>query len=70
MEENEEVSTYEEVDTEGFGIGDYVFFGSAGLAFCLIVGFVFKQIRRTFKNFHLKVGDKIELGIETQEESK
>lgn len=58
---------YEEVETEDFTPGDYVFIGSGIIVGCLIIAFIFKQIRKTFKNVHLKIGDKIEVGVETKE---
>ena len=37
------------------------------LAGCLVAALIFTLIRRTFKNVHLKIGDKIEIGVETKE---
>lgn len=61
---------YEEVDTEDFTGSDVVFIGGGVVIACLVIAFIFKQIRKTFKNVHIKVGDRIELGIETQEDNK
>ena len=55
---------------EGLTFDDYFFIITMGLmAFC-IIGFVFSMIKHTFKNLHLKLGDKIEIGVETKEEKK
>ena len=67
MDETEE---YVEVPTEyeeDFTVSDYVFIGFLTLIGLLIITIVLKQIRKTFKNIHLKVGDKIEVGVDTKE---
>lgn len=68
MEEYEEVTT--EDFEEDFTVGDYVFIGVGCLAVCCIIAFILKQIKKTFKNVHLKVGNKLEIGIETKEGEK
>jgi hypothetical protein len=66
------MNEYEEVPAESFEedftVGDYVFIGVGCLAICCIFAYVLKQLKKTFKNVHLKVGDKIEIGIETKED--
>lgn len=61
---------YEEVETEtdeDLTAGD-VFLGiGIVLAGCLVAVLIFTVIRRIFKNVHLKIGDKIEIGVETKE---
>ena len=52
---------YEEVPDEGYYIAGIVLTG------CLVAALIFTLIRRTFKNVHLKIGDKIEIGVETKE---
>ena len=67
MDETEE---YVEVSTEyeeDFTVSDYVFIGFLTLIGLLIITIVLKQVRKTFKNIHLKVGDKIEVGVDTKE---
>lgn len=61
---------YEEVETEydDFGIGDVVFIGGIAIGGCLIIAFVAFIIKKTFKNVHLKLGNKIEIGMETKED--
>ena len=62
---------YEEVETEyedDFGIGDIVFIGSLAIGGCLVIAFIAYIIRKTFKNVHLKLGNKIEIGMETKED--
>lgn len=63
MEEYEEVET----EYEDFTAGDYVFIGVGILAVCVVVAFILKQIKKTFKNVHLKIGDKIEVGVEAKD---
>lgn len=63
---------YEEVPTESYEEeltgGDVLFIIGIGLVICFVVAFTFTLIKRTFKNVHLKIGDKIELGVETKDE--
>lgn len=63
---------YEEVPDgeyyeEEITAGDVALIVGIVLAGCLIVALIFTLIRRTFKNVHLKIGDKIEIGVETKE---
>lgn len=64
------MNEYEEVATEDFTVGDYVFIGIGCIAICFVAAYILKQIKKTFKNIHLKVGDKIEIGVETKEDNK
>ena len=57
---------YEEVDTD-LTVNDYVFIGVGAISICLIIAFVFHLIRKTFKNVKFKVGDKINVDIETKD---
>lgn len=57
---------YEEVDTD-LTVNDYVFIGVGAIGICLIIAFVFRLIRKTFKNVKFKVGDKINVDIETKD---
>lgn len=63
---------YEEVPTEytdeEITASDILFIIGIGLVICFVVAFTFTLIKRTFKNVHLKIGDKIELGVETKDE--
>ena len=56
---------YEEVETE-LTAGDYIFIGSGILTVSLVTVLLFRCIRKTFKNVHLKIGNKVEIGIETK----
>ena len=63
---------YEEVPTE-YGdeeitSGDVMFIVGVVLLACLVFALVMTIIKKTFKNFHLKVGDKIEIGLETKDD--
>lgn len=66
--------TYVEVPTEeyseDFTFSDYFLMSFLTLLTCFIIGFVFKQIRITFKNVNLKVGNKVEVGLTTQEKEQ
>lgn len=69
LTENQEI--YEEIsdsdydkDSE-FTSGDILFIATTVVAGLIIIAIVFRIIRKTFKKIHLKIGNKIELGIET-----
>lgn len=70
-EENEQIDLYQEivdntfVDDEDLTFGDVAFLLSLLFIGCVVVCFIFKQIKSTFKHVNLKVG-KIELGVETK----
>ena len=64
---------YEEVETEideDLTAGDVLLGIGIVLTGCLVAALIFTLIRRTFKNVHLKIGDKIEIGVETKEWKK
>lgn len=64
MEQYEEVETeYEDLTT-----GDVVFLVGGIIGACIVIAFVAHIIRKTFKNVHLKLGNKIEIGMETKED--
>lgn len=60
---------YEEVETEydDFTVGDALFIGGLAVGGCLVIAFIAFIIKKTFKNVHLKLGNKIEIGMETKE---
>lgn len=58
----------EQVETD-FTVSDYVFMGTISLLFIVIVTFILKQIKKTFKNVNLKIG-KFEIGVETKDDNK
>ena len=65
----EEYEYYEEVETdEDITFGDIALIGGLAIDGCLIVAFICFIIRKTFKNVHLKIGNKIEVGMETKED--
>lgn len=68
MEEYAVVQTESYAD-EDLTFGDVALLTSLGFIACVVVCFLFKQIKATFKNIHLKVG-KVELGVETKEDKK
>lgn len=62
---------YEEVETEydeDLTAGDIVLLGGLIVGGCLVLAFIAYLIRKTFKNVHLKIGNKIEVGMETKED--
>lgn len=62
---------YEEVPTEyeeEITTGDVALIIGIVLLGCLVLVFVFTLIKHTFKNVHLKIGNKIELGVETKDD--
>ena len=65
---------YEEVPTdeyeEDITIGDITLIVGVVLLGCLVLAFVFALIKHTFKNVHLKIGNKIELGVETKDDKE
>ena len=63
----QEVATTEYEDDLTFG--DTMFIIGFLIAACIVICFVFKQIKKTFKNVNVKIG-KVEVGIETKEENQ
>lgn len=61
---------YEEVNEDDLTAGDVVFIGCSVFVGCFVIAFILKQIKKTFKNVHIKVGNKLELGLETHGEEK
>ena len=64
---------YEEVPTDEYEEeitgGDIAFILGGVLLICIVFAVVMKIIKGTFKNVHLKIGNKIELGVETKDDS-
>lgn len=62
---------YEEVETEyneEITSGDIAFILGGVLCGCIVIAFLMHLIKKTFKNVHLKIGNKIEIGVETKED--
>ena len=62
---------YEEVPTEyeeEIAVGDIALIVGSVVLACLVFVLVMTVIKRTFKNVHLKIGNKIELGVETKDD--
>ena len=63
---------YEEVPTEyeegEITVGDIALVVGLAVIVCLMFVLVMTVIKRTFKNVHLKIGNKIELGVETKDD--
>lgn len=76
MEEEEDLETYEEVpseeeyDDEDFSFNDAAFIGFMAIIVCAIFAFVIRTISKHLKNINLKVGNKIEIGIESKDDTK
>lgn len=72
--ENEE--TFVEVPTEQDNYEDDLTFGDYGfiifivVLFCAVFAFVTRTISKHIKNVNLKVGNKIEIGIESKDTNK
>ena len=67
MEEYEVIPT--DYADEDLTFGDVALLSVLGFIACVVICFLFKQIKSTFKNVHLKVG-KLEIGVETKEEKE
>lgn len=66
---------YEEIETdyyegEDFTVSDGLFLAGLLVAGCAVIAFGLRTIRKTFRNVHLKIGNKVEIGIETKENEK
>ena len=70
MEEEyyEEVPTEYDYEEEEITFGDIALIVGGIILICLVFVFVMTVIKRTFKNVHLKIGNKIELGVETKDD--
>lgn len=55
---------YEDEEITG---GDIALIVGSVVLGCLVMALVMTLIRKTFRNFHLKIGDKVEIGMETKE---
>ncbi len=67
----EEYENYEEVETEmdsEFTSGDVIFCIGFLIAVCGAFAFVMRHLKKSIKNMHLKIGNKIEIGLETKDE--
>ena len=67
----EEYETYEEVENEedfDFSFEDGFLCLGGLVLLCVLFSFIMKQIRKSIKNMHLKIGNKIEIGLETKED--
>ena len=70
MEEEyyEEVPTEYDYEEEEITAGDIALIVSGVVLICLVFVLVMTVIKKTFKNVHLKIGNKIELGVETKDD--
>ena len=67
----EEYENYEEVETENDSDltgNDIAFCIGLIVVACAVFAFIMHQLRKSIKNMHLKIGNKIELGLETKDE--
>ena len=71
--EDEEIETYiedsqeEDYDDSDFSLNDAAFVGFTAIIVCAIFAFVIKTISKHLKNVNLKVGNKLEIGIESKD---
>ncbi len=56
----------EEYDEDITG-GDVTLIVGGVILGCIVIALIMTLIRRTFRNFHLKIGDKVEIGMETKD---
>lgn len=70
MEEEyyEEVPTEYDYEEEEITSGDIALIVGGVVLICLVFALVMTMIKKTFKNIHLKIGNKIELGVETKDD--
>lgn len=67
----EEYENYEEVETEldsELSGGDIAFCIGLIIVLCAVFAFIMRQLKKSIKNMHLKIGNKIEIGLETKDE--
>ena len=67
----EEYENYEEVETEldsELSGGDIAFCIGLIIVLCAAFAFIMRQLKKSIKNMHLKIGNKIEIGLETKDE--
>lgn len=67
-EEYYEVPTEYDYEEEEITAGDITLIIGLVVLACLVFALVMTIIKRTFKNVHLKIGNKIELGVETKDD--
>lgn len=66
--EDEEVETVEEVGSaDDWTTVDTILVAGCGISLILVIFTFFYCIKKTFKNMHVKIGNKIDIGIETKE---
>ena len=70
MEEEyyEEVPTEYDYEEEEITVGDIALIIGCVVLICSVFVLVMRVIKKTFKNVHLKIGNKIELGVETKDD--
>lgn len=67
----EEYENYEEVETEmdsELSGGDIAFCIGLIIVLCAVFAFIMRQLKKSIKNMHVKIGNKIEIGLETKDE--
>ncbi len=67
----ENYENYEEVETEmdsELSGGDIAFYIGLIIVLCAVFAFIMRQLKKSIKNMHLKIGNKIEIGLETKED--
>ena len=67
-EEYVEVQDEDYYEDDDFSFGDAAFLTFAVILICGVFAFVIKVISKYLKNVKLKIGNKIELGVESKEE--
>ena len=61
---------YEEYEEDDLALGDYTALIFLSILGCAVFAFIVRTISKHLKNVHLKVGNKIEIGVETKDGKK
>ena len=67
----EEYENYEEVESEydsELSGGDIALCIGLIIVLCAVFAFIMRQLKKSIKNMHEKIGNKIEIGLETKDE--
>ena len=67
----EEYENYEEIESEydsELSGGDIAFCIGLVIVLCAVFAFLMRQLKKSIKNMHVKIGNKIEIGLETKED--
>lgn len=67
--EDEDLETYSvEDEDDDWSLGDTVATGGIVLGAVLVFVIIMVVIKKTFKSFHIKIGNKVDIGLETKDD--